>query len=483
LNTHLLALQLMALQGCLGAFDTVYHHELTEALPQHHTAQRELSIHTIRAIIYSALFLGLSAWTWNGFWTVILFSLFTIEIALTLWDFVIEDQTRLLPATERITHTILAINGGAFIALLALNMRQWFAQPAGFEWQPHGYLSVFLALCGVGVGLSAIRDAFAVYKIGKQKISNAISKIHFSDTAQRVLITGATGFVGQLLVRALLNDGHEVIILTRYPKQASWLFEGKVNCFRSMEELTVQQKIDVIVNLAGARILGWRWTEKRKKILRQSRIGLTQNVIDWIAKAEHKPRLLLSASAIGYYGIQKQSDTTDLLETSTPQHIFMSQLCQAWEKVAQTASTYDVNVICMRFGLILGNQGALPTMLMPIKLGLGGKLGTGHQWVSWIHVQDVLRAIAHLMQQKNSLIGAYNFTAPENISQEYFSKTAAKILHRPCFFSTPGFLMRLLLGEQADLLLEGQKAVPARLQVSDFTFTYPDLISALKNLV
>jgi len=161
MNTHVLALQFMAAQGLLGAFDTVYHHELTEALPNRSTARTELAIHATRAAIYGVLFVGLSNWQWHGMFAVALIAFFAVEIVLTLWDFVIEDQTRLLPATERVTHTVLAINGGAFIVLLALNVPAWLEQPTALVWHSQAWLGVFLALCGIGVGLSGIRDSFA----------------------------------------------------------------------------------------------------------------------------------------------------------------------------------------------------------------------------------------------------------------------------------------------------------------------------------
>ena len=154
IDTHLLALQLMAVQGALGAFDTLYHHEGTEALPRRGTAGRELAIHATRSSIYCLLFLGLSAWAWHGAWAWVLLAVFGVEIVLTLWDFVVEDGSRLLPPTERVTHTVLAINAGAFIALLAMSAVGWAAQPTAMVWQPHGWLSAFLALCGVGVGIS-----------------------------------------------------------------------------------------------------------------------------------------------------------------------------------------------------------------------------------------------------------------------------------------------------------------------------------------
>ncbi|VAW60764.1 Putative sugar nucleotide epimerase [hydrothermal vent metagenome] len=493
MNTHLLALELMAAQGILGAFDTLYHHELTEALPQRSTARLELSIHSIRALIYSVMFIGLSAWQWNGSWVLILMGLFGIEIVLTLWDFVIEDRTRLLPATERVTHTILAINGGAFIALLAINAPEWLAEPSGLVWEPYGFLSFFLFLCGIGVGLSGMRDGFAVFQMGKNiRRDKQLAAISFSDNAESVLVTGATGFIGQKLVAALLADGQQVSVLTRNLKKAAWMFDGQVRCISNMSDLPAKQKIDVIINLAGARILGWRWSKRRKRVLRSSRIGLTESVVQWIAQAEHKPRLLVSASAIGYYGIQALGDDTVLTEDSPSSSIFMSQLCQDWEGAAQAAAEYGVQVKCMRFGLVLGHQGALPMMMLPIKLGLGGPLGTGRQWLSWIHVYDLLRGIAHLWQldgqsdgqsdEQQADVEVYNFTAPEAVMQKQFSEIAGQVIRRPSAFSTPGKPMRIALGEQSDLLLEGQRVEPGKLKAEGFEFMYPDVRSALQSL-
>lgn len=310
--------------------------------------------------------------------------------------------------------------------------------------------------------------------------------LHFSDKCQRVLVTGATGFIGQLLVQALLADGHEVIVLTRRPKMVAALFSGRVKSIISMDELPENYRVNVLINLAGARILGWRWSEARKKILRASRVELTKKLVEWIARAEHKPQLLLSASAIGYYGIQAQGDASDLRESSAPQSIFMSQLCQEWEAEALRATQYGVAVDIMRFGVVLGHQGALPMMLLPIKLGMGGKLGTGKQWLSWIHVRDLLRGLAHLFRQHmdHAHVGGnvYNFTAPEPLTQFDFSQQAAKVLHRPCVIPTPAFTVRWLLGEQADLLLEGQRVIPHNLLKAGFSFEFPTATVALEEL-
>ncbi|KQQ47684.1 nucleoside-diphosphate sugar epimerase [Duganella sp. Leaf126] len=310
----------------------------------------------------------------------------------------------------------------------------------------------------------------------------------FGSGQRNFLVTGATGFIGQQLVRALLRDGQQVTVLTRDPGKAQSLFgqpsvdgAASVDCVSSMDQLPPLRRIDVVINLAGARILGWRWTAARRAALRASRVALTDQLVAWIARAEHKPALMLSGSAIGYYGVQPQGDDTVLTETAPPQPVFMSDLCREWEEAARRAAAHGVTVACMRFGLVLGRQGALPMLLLPIKLGLGGPLGGGRQWQSWIHVEDVIGGMAHLCRTGEG--GSYNFTAPESLTQAQFSKVAAHVLHRPYGLPTPGWPMRVALGEQADLLLEGQRVAPQRLLASGFAFRYPQLKPALESLV
>ncbi|AXA93862.1 TIGR01777 family oxidoreductase [Massilia sp. YMA4] len=309
--------------------------------------------------------------------------------------------------------------------------------------------------------------------------------LSFGASGQTVLVTGATGFVGRRLVAALLADGQHVIALTRHTARARRLLGDAVRCIGSMAALPLGERVDVIVNLAGARILGPRWTPARKAVLRASRVGLTGQVVQWIAGAASKPRLLLSASAIGYYGVQRQDEPAVLTEASPPQPVFMSQLCQEWEAAAGRAAQYGVQVACTRFGLVLGHGGALPPMLLPVRLGVGGRMGSGRQSLSWVHIDDLVAALAWLARRSTELPvqGAWNVTAPQCTTQQAFVRTAARLLHRPALLPTPGWPVRLLLGEQADLLLEGQRVVPRRLQDDGFAFRYPDLAEALGALL
>ena len=301
-----------------------------------------------------------------------------------------------------------------------------------------------------------------------------------------VLVTGGTGFIGQSLVPALVDQGLRVTVLTRRNELPVPLRLSQVRAVHSLQQVDPGDDVAAVINLAGARILGVPWTDRRREELLRSRVGLTRALVAWMAGRSNRPRCLLSASAIGYYGVQARSDDTQLTENSPPQPVFMSRLCQEWEQAAQEAAALGVQVACMRFGLVLGRGGALPMLLLPIRLGLGGRLGSGTQWLSWVHIDDLLRAMGHAWQSMERLPGAsprvYNVTAPDAVRQREFGAIAAAVLRRPNFVPTPAWPVRLLLGEQSDLLLEGQRVAPARLQKEGFVFRYPQLQPALEHL-
>jgi len=482
MNTLPLVLNLVIAQGLMGAFDTLYHHELGEALPQQPSAAVELRIHAGRSLVYGILFLGLAWLVWGGVWLVALVFMLLTEVVLTLWDFLVEDRSRLLPPAERVLHTILALNGGAALALLCLFAPLWWKLPSRLQLTSHGWQSIVLSAFAVGVLASALRDARAGSALDQR--AQRSPSIHFAATPQSLLITGGTGFIGQELCRVLLAEGHELTLLVRDPIKTSYLFGGRVHSITRFDELDPGTRFDVAINLAGERILGPRWTAARRRKLIESRVGITRSLVAWIAGATHKPRLLISASGVGYYGTQPQDDQASLNEDALVRPDFLSDLCRQWEEAARGATQHGVPVAVVRFGVVLGHQGALPLMRLPFLFGLGGPMGTGRQIISWIHVDDVLGIIAHLISGSDpqSIQGPFNATAPDPVPQREFARTLARVLHRPSIMPTPAFALRCLLGEQSVMVLEGQRVWPARLQQSGYQFRFPSLEAALHDL-
>ncbi|HZF81347.1 MAG TPA: NAD-dependent epimerase/dehydratase family protein, partial [Rubrivivax sp.] len=199
---------------------------------------------------------------------------------------------------------------------------------------------------------------------------------------RHVLVTGGTGFIGHSLVPALAAHGLRVTVLSRRDRLPPTLQHAQVQGVRGLAEIPSHDRVDTVINLAGARILGLPWTSRRRQQLLRSRVMLTQELVTWIAERSQRPRCLLSASAIGYYGVQPLGEDAALTEDGPPQPVFMSQLCQQWEQAAAAAAPLGVRVACLRFGLVLGHGGALPMLLLPVRLGLGGRLGSGRQWLS-----------------------------------------------------------------------------------------------------
>ncbi len=298
---------------------------------------------------------------------------------------------------------------------------------------------------------------------------------------QVYLITGGTGFIGQKLITNLVGQGQQIIVLTRNKNKAEKLFSDKVMVVENLSEILSSEKIDHSINLAGESIADKRWNEKQKEILITSRIQSTQNIIDLISRLEHKPSTLISASAIGFYGSRGDEE---LDENSSARQEFTSDLCQKWEKCANQASGFGVRFCLARFGIVLGkNGGALAKMLPAFKFGLGGKIGSGQQFMSWIDIDDLVAAINFLIQNQN-LNGVFNFTAPQPVTNQEFTKTLAKILNRPAFFNMPALAVKILFGEMGEaLLLNGQKVLPKRLLESGFKFSCESLEVALKKIV
>lgn len=292
-----------------------------------------------------------------------------------------------------------------------------------------------------------------------------------------ILITGGTGFIGHALVQQLTQQGHAVTVLSRNPDKVAAICGPGVAALGDLKQLKAEDAYQVIINLAGEPIFDARWTEARKKLIRDSRINLTGQLIDGIERMAVKPDLLISGSAIGYYG--DQGDTV-LTEQSAPNPDFSHRLCADWEQAAQKAEQLGVRVCLIRTGLVIAaGGGLLKRLLLPFRLGLGGRLGSGRQWMSWIHREDWI-AIAQTMITDTSMQGAYNATAPHPVSNLEFTQTLARCLNRPALLPVPAGLLKVLLGEMSELVLGSQRVMPERLLAQGFGFQYPDLASALR---
>lgn len=295
----------------------------------------------------------------------------------------------------------------------------------------------------------------------------------------RVLITGGTGFIGEALVNQLLDAGHSVSVLTRDPLSAANLFNGRARCVHSFSELSHYEAFDVVINLAGAPVAGPRWTPKRQAQLLASRVGTTEALMTWLKNTEHKPALWIQASAIGFYGVRDASESLD--EHASKGDGFMAELCARWEAAAQPATEFGVRQVVLRLGVVFGPGGALTPLLLPFRLGFGGRMGDGRQIMSWVHRDDVLQVIARAFND-DSLRGTYNMVAPETVSQAAFAEQAGKVLKRPVWFHIPAAPVRALAGELAQLFFDGQRVVPQRLTEAGYTFRYPTLDAALRDL-
>lgn len=287
-----------------------------------------------------------------------------------------------------------------------------------------------------------------------------------------ILITGGTGLIGTRLCQQLHQLGHELTVLSRKPETVPTFCKA----IRSLDEWQSTQHFDAVINLAGESIVDKAWTTARKKVLWESRVGLTQSLVRCIEAADEKPRVFISGSAIGYYG--NTGDKT-LDEGAHVGKDFGAQLCDEWEKAALASS---VRVCILRTGLVLAPSGGfLKKMLPAFKLGVGGSMGSGQQWMSWIHIDDYIAVLIELLTNPNAQ-GAYNMTAPQPLTNQAFTEHLAKALNRRVFFSTPAWVLQLLLGERADLLLGGQRVFPVRVTDLGYTFKYHDLDDTLQAL-
>src|SRR5581483_1380858 len=300
----------------------------------------------------------------------------------------------------------------------------------------------------------------------------------------KIVVAGGTGFIGAALIRNLQSRGHAVVLLTRASAKA--LDRSETVVWQPDAEprprpalVAAVNGADAVVNLAGEPIAGKRWTRAQKARLRSSRIDTTRTVVQAIADAQQKPRLLLNASAVGYYGPRGEEEIS---EAEPPGMDFLSRLCREWEAEALRAEAHGVAVVRLRTGIVLGKGGgALAKMIPPFKLFIGGPLGSGRQWMPWIHLEDEVGLIEHLLAPGAG--GAVNATAPEPVRMKEFCAALGKALGRPSWAPVPAFVLRLAFGEMADVLLTGQRAVPSEAERRGYRFRYPTLPEALRDIV
>ncbi len=296
----------------------------------------------------------------------------------------------------------------------------------------------------------------------------------------KLFVTGATGFIGSILCRRLLEQGHQLTLVSRSaPRDAAtenkrWLHWTPDT---GGEWQKAVEGIDGIINLAGEPIAARRWTAEQKRRIVTSRLDTTRALIDAIVKARQKPKFLINSSAIGYYGSRGDEAITEVAEPGTG---FLAETTRDWENEASRAESLGLRVVYLRTGIVLGRDGgALAKMVPPFKFFIGGPLGSGKQWMSWIHVEDEVGLIIHLVDNAQAA-GPVNATAPNPVTMRDFCRTLGKVLGRPSWAPVPSFALRLLLGEMAEMLLTGQKVLPAAAQRLGYQFRYPKLEGALQ---
>jgi uncharacterized protein (TIGR01777 family) len=285
----------------------------------------------------------------------------------------------------------------------------------------------------------------------------------------KILVTGATGFIGSHLTARLKAAGHTVLVVSRRADaQYSWsdqsLARGVANA-------------DAVVHLAGENLTAKRWTAAQKKRLQSSRFENTAKLASIVAAQQ--PKTFVSASAIGFYG----ANADDTLDERSPRGDgFLAELCEGWEQATTAASRAGVRTAIVRTGIVLGHGGALQRMLLPFKLGIGGPVGDGKQWMSWVHIDDLAALYIFLIEHAETM-GVYNGTAPNPVTMKTFAAALGRALHRPAVLPVPGFVLKVAMGEVADVVLTGQKVLPVRTEQAGFRFRFTDIDSALRAVV
>ena len=473
---------LLCLQIALGTFDMLFHHELTERLAWRRSQRQELFLHGMRNFFYAVLFAGLGLVEVHGALAWVAVAILVLELLITLKDFVEEDRSRKLPASERVAHTLLALNYGAILAYLLPTLVVWSDQPTGLVGADRGLWTYFMLMSAAGVSVFAVRDLAAARRLGRMPARPAATLISDALPKQSILIAGGTGFIGSRLANALVAGGHRVTVLTRRFDNAAGL-EAPVRIVTDLAQIANDEPIDAIVNLAGEPIAGWLWTARRRRTLLRSRLRTTRKLVALAARLDRRPACFVSGSAIGIYGANADA-VADEQTRIGDDGSFAYRLCAAWEAEALKMERLGIRTVLLRTGIVLDTEGgSLGQMLVPFEFGAGGPFGDGGHWMSWITRDDLVRLIGHCLGEP-ALRGAVNGVAPNPVRNREFAAGLGRVLHRPAVIPVPAFVLETALGDLArEIFLGSQNLRPTKALESGFRFDSPDLDGALRKLV
>ncbi|KUO64510.1 MAG: epimerase [Gracilibacter sp. BRH_c7a] len=300
----------------------------------------------------------------------------------------------------------------------------------------------------------------------------------------KVLLFGGTGFIGRNLSEELLANGYQVFVVTRNRQTITKDLADKVQIIEwdnisVLPSVNGLQDADVVINLAGESLANHRWSDSVKEQIMDSRIRTTQAIVTAINNRIMQPKVLINASAVGYYGFRQNEEIT---EVGTTGQDFLAQVCQKWESEAYKVQSNLARVVTMRIGVVLGREGALARMKMPFRFYLGGKLGTGKQYISWIHINDLTRMIRFVIEHQE-LIGPINMTAPQPVTMGDFCSVLGEVMHKPCWLPVPEILLKIALGQMAEMLVYGQRVSPKKIRDAGFEFRFKELKSALEEVI
>lgn len=473
---------LIALQIAMGGFDTFYHHELTERLAWRPSQKTELRLHACRDFLYALLFLTLGFAEPRGWLAFLVTVVLIVEVGITLADFVEEDLSRRLPASERINHTLLALNYGGILVLILPILWHYSFEPTSLRLVTHGGWSLMALGAAIGVTVLGLRDWLAAERSERLALEPASTLANDLPRGSRILVTGGTGFIGSRLIEALVGGGHAVTVLTRERARAAHL-PAPITVLTSLDDIPRESSFDAVINLAGEPIGEPPWSARKRRRILRSRLRTTRALLRLFERLDRPPVVLVSGSAIGWYGLRDDSVLDESDEGQAPD-CFSRRICAAWEREAETARALGIRVVLLRTGLVLGSEGGmLARILTPFEFGLGGPIGDGRQWMSWITRDDLVRLILHAVAAP-ALSGPLNATAPHPVRNGAFAAALGRVLHRPALLRAPAWLLRGIGGDFAEeLLLGGQRVVPDKALASGFVFRSPDLEEALSAML